>query len=110
MPTLVAPANLAQCQIDDFPEKCERSPDRKGRPNRGALYIRPASTFPVTDDEWKHMQAKHPHVAKLLIVAASTPTLNARLQARAASEKDPKVKAKLEDAISPKTKSKPAHD
>ena len=58
MPTLVIPANMTACQVeipdvmpmDDRP--VTRSLDRHGAPKKGALYVRPASTMAVSDDEF----------------------------------------------------------
>lgn len=57
MLTLIIAPQVVACQIDDFPkEKCERSVE-------GSLHLRPG-TMEVTADEWKHLQDKHPAVAK----------------------------------------------
>ena len=79
MPTIVVPASVALCQVDDFPavvvvdeEKAkggkatkvktrefERTPRGKRKIKGGALHVRPASSLEVTDDEVAHLEAKH---------------------------------------------------
>ena len=88
MPTLVVPANVRVCQVevpekikgaDGKPRSVERSPGPKkdaagnALPQEGAIYIRPASTLQLTDDEWVCVQASQPDLAKRLIEVKPKP-------------------------------------
>ncbi len=88
MPTIVVPASVTICQVDDFPtvvildekaakgEKAakvktrefERTPRGKRKIKGGALHVRPASSLEVTDDELAHLEAKHKKLLSLCIV------------------------------------------
>lgn len=95
MPILVVPANVMACQIDDFPDGCKRS-------REGALYVRPASTMDVTDDEYDHMQKAHPQLAARMIVASNSPSLATRIKQKEKGKA--KVKAPPPKKEEPKKK------
>lgn len=67
MPTIVVPANVPLCQVDDFPKACERS-------REGALYVRPASAMTVTQAELDHLKEHHADLVRRLIVVPDKPT------------------------------------
>lgn len=60
MKTLIVPANVGPCQVDDFPDDCERS-------REGALHLRPARTLNVTDDEYLHLAEHHAELLSKMI-------------------------------------------
>jgi hypothetical protein len=100
MPTLVIPANVVQCHVEDFPDGCERS-------REGSVHVRPASTLTVTDDELAHLKKAHPQLFRQLIVAKKAPSLADKLKPRAGrdaalkkalDEKEAKGKARREAA------------
>jgi hypothetical protein len=64
MPQLVIPQTVQACQLE-FPEGLKRSV-------KGSLHIRPG-TLDVTDDEWSHIQKKHPTLAASFLVSAPPP-------------------------------------
>ena len=74
MPTLVIPANVAACHVDDFHPGCERS-------RRGSVVLKPATTVHVTDGELEHIKASHPELYAKLIVAKPA-TLGDKLKDR----------------------------
>lgn len=54
---------LPEC-VEGFPEDCERSqPEYKG-----SLHLRPGQTVELTNDEYAHIKAQRPELAKNLIV------------------------------------------
>ena len=71
MRTLIVPANVAPCQVDDFPEDCERS-------RKGAIYLRPASACKMTDAEYEHLKEFHSDLFNLLIEAKPHPTVRVK--------------------------------
>lgn len=102
MPMLLIPANVTPRQIDDFPPGCARS-------QKGAIYVRPASTLELTEAEWKHLQLRHHDVARCFIVVGQKPTLKRRLEPRL--QKDAALKKKLDEAegkVVPKEKVLPS--
>ncbi len=50
------PVGVPQCQIDDFPEGCERSV-------KGAIHFSPTCTREITPGEWSHIKVAHPSFA-----------------------------------------------
>lgn len=89
---LVIPQTVNACQLE-FPEGIKRSV-------KGSLHLRPGS-MEVTEDEWAHIQKKHPALAsQLQPMAAPAPTLVSAPTAEATPEK-------LEDA-EPTPEAKPA--
>ena len=61
MPQVIVEHGVTPCQIDGFPEKCERS-------RKGALYVRPSSSLEMTNDELAHVKATLPELYKKLRV------------------------------------------
>lgn len=53
---------LPEC-VEGFPEDCERSVSDKG-----SLHLRPGQTVELTNDEYAHIKAQRPDLAKNLIV------------------------------------------
>lgn len=51
---------LPEC-VEGFPEDCERSVE-------GSLHLRPGQTVELTDDEYAHIKAQRPALAKDVIV------------------------------------------
>lgn len=51
---------LPEC-VEGFPEDCERSVE-------GSLHLRPGQTVELTDDEYAHIKAQRPTLAKDVIV------------------------------------------
>jgi hypothetical protein len=68
MPNVIVPANISPVQIEGFPDVAERSV-------KGALYVLPASTLTLTEDEWRFLQDQHPELARQLIPEQTSPTL-----------------------------------
>lgn len=79
MPHAVVGYGVTPCQVDEFPEKCERS-------RKGALYIRPRSSLTLTNDELEHIKAKYPHLYKKLRIVEDKPK---RAPAKKAKEEKP---------------------
>lgn len=59
MPQAIVGYGVTPCQVDGFPEKCERS-------RKGALYIRPRSSLTLTNDELDFIKVKYPNLFKKL--------------------------------------------
>ena len=59
MPQAIVGYGVTPCQVDGFPEKCERS-------RKGALYIRPRSSLILTNDELDFIKVKYPQLFKKL--------------------------------------------
>ena len=50
--------------IEGFPEDCERS-------RKGSLHLRPGRTLELTDDEYAHLKAQRPDLARGCVVLRS---------------------------------------
>jgi hypothetical protein len=90
MLTVIVPASTPACQVDFPKEGVERSV-------KGAIYVRPATTFEVTEEELAFIRKDKPALARQLIVAEPDPhVLTAKLLARAKNESDEAMKKVLD--------------
>ncbi len=93
MPLVQIPVGIAPFQVDDFPKEVVVGKDDKGKDEtrkfersvEGALYLRPASTKNLTDDEWGHLKKKYKVLARAHVVKVDV--------TKARSLKKPKPKA-----------------
>lgn len=90
MPHIVVGRGVMPCQVDDFPEKCERS-------RLGSVYFRPGSSEELTDGELEHIKGTKPELfAKLLVskpVKASRPAPEPKSKKLEMPEPAPEVQA-----------------
>jgi len=90
MHTVQIPKGVAPCQVEDFPEGCERS-------QKGALYFRPNGTMRLTEDEYKHVLKSHPELGgKMLLVHKGETAAEKKAKAQAEAKAKPAPKAKVE--------------
>lgn len=73
MPYVQIPVGIAPCQIDDFPATIGEGEEKRQfeRSVKGALYLRPASTRVMSDDEleWLRTAKQHKKLgARILVV------------------------------------------
>lgn len=96
MPTVVIPASVS-LRVVDVPESINDKELERSR--KGALYIRPASTLVLTDDEIAFLKEKHKALYDQLIIAVPEPTLVHKLTERARTEEKSEIKKAIEDAL-----------
>lgn len=78
--------------LDGFPEDCERS-------KAGALHMRPGRTLLLTDDEYGHLKAQRPDIAKSCVVLRdNVPKPKSEESASEAVEKSEEDSAPAEDS------------
>jgi hypothetical protein len=73
MPLVQIPVGIAPCQIDDFPLEIAEGEGKRpfDRSCDGALYLRPASTRVISNDELEFLQTAKQHKkigARILVV------------------------------------------
>ena len=70
MPLIQIPVGIAPFQVDDFPKEVGKGEEARKfeRSCEGALYLRPASTRNLTDDEWEHLEKNYKVLARAHVV------------------------------------------
>lgn len=72
MPYVQIPVGIAPCQIDDFPATIGEGEEKRpfDRSCKGALYLRPASTRVISDDEleWLRTAKQHQKLGSRILV------------------------------------------
>lgn len=102
MPLINVPVGIAPCQIDDFPKTVGKGEGAKPfeRSCKGALFLRPASSKVVTQDEldWIKQHPEHKLLARrLTVVRVDVVTDESdRSLAKITDEQKAKAKAKAE--------------
>lgn len=73
MPYVQIPVGIAPCQIDDFPSEIGEGDEKRPfvRSHKGAMYLQPARTKVISDDEleWLRTAKQHAKIgARILVI------------------------------------------
>lgn len=104
MPQIVVGRGVMPCQVDDFPEKCERS-------RQGSIYFRPGSSEELTDGELEHIKVSWPElyaklaISKPLRALKAVPKMAEKKLAMPEPVQEPEMKAEKAENSSKKAKS-----